>query len=330
MAAAPRRSDMEKQLFTLQWHITHRCNLRCAHCYQNDYSAFPDKDELFAVIDDFEKLMEHTGFCGRMNITGGEPMTHPAVFLLLEELNRRSIPFAVLTNGTLIGKREARKLKELGAEYVQVSLDGMKKAHDKIRGEGSFDAAVQGLCRLLREDIDATVSFTAQSGNIKELPKLARFCKDLGVKKLWYDRVVIPAPEDAEKLSLTKEQAQMLMKTGVRLAKNHPVWNQRALQFRYSGDRFVYSCEAGKHLLALLADGTVMPCRRLPVTVGKLPENSLTEIWETSPLLKELREDQIPDDCSGCENAPLCRGGAKCVAFAKTGEWRNRDPDCFL
>ncbi|MBQ7638142.1 MAG: hypothetical protein IJS90_04500, partial [Clostridia bacterium] len=64
--------------------------------------------------------------------------------------------------------------------------------------------------------------------------------------------------------------------------------------------------------------------------IGKLPENSLTELWETSPLLKELREDQIPDDCSGCENAPRCGGGAKCIAFARTGDWRNRDPDCII
>ena len=26
-------------LFVLQWHITHRCNLHCVHCYQGDYAA---------------------------------------------------------------------------------------------------------------------------------------------------------------------------------------------------------------------------------------------------------------------------------------------------
>ena len=36
--------------FTLQWHITHRCNLRCTHCYQDDYTAFESADALFDEI----------------------------------------------------------------------------------------------------------------------------------------------------------------------------------------------------------------------------------------------------------------------------------------
>ena len=37
--------------FTLQWHITHRCNLRCKHCYQDDYSAFQDMKDIENVLD---------------------------------------------------------------------------------------------------------------------------------------------------------------------------------------------------------------------------------------------------------------------------------------
>ena len=37
--------------FTLQWHITHRCNLRCRHCYQDDYSAFESRDALSDILN---------------------------------------------------------------------------------------------------------------------------------------------------------------------------------------------------------------------------------------------------------------------------------------
>ena len=316
--------------FTLQWHITHRCNLHCTHCYQEDRSAFAERGAMDRVLDQFDALLELTGCRGHVNVTGGEPLTHPELFGLLRRIRERGHSFALLTNGTLIGREEARLLKSLGASYVQVSLDGMRKTHDAIRGAGAFDAAVDGLCRLLREDVDATVAFTAQSENRRQLPALAVFCRDLGVRKLWYDRVVIPADRDEKSLSLTAKQARRLMRTGARLQRSCPVTNQRALQFRRARPKQIYRCEAGRHLLALLADGTVMPCRRLPIPVGNVLETDLCTIWRTAPTLQALREETVPSDCEGCRYAESCRGGARCIAYAKTGRWDLRDPDCGM
>ena len=317
----------EQRPFTLQWHITHRCNLRCAHCYQTDYSAFASPDALFNAAEDYAALLETTGRRGFVNLTGGEPMTHPALFDLTAWLREHGIPFALLTNGTLISKREAKQLKAQGVTYVQVSLDGMRRTHDRIRGEGSFDMAVQGLSCLLQAGIDATVSFTAQSENRKDLPRLARFCRDLGVRKLWFDRVVIPAAEDTEGLSLSPKEAAKLMKTASHLARRCPVSCQRALQFLYAGGA-PYQCRPGQDHLTLLADGTVLACRRLPLPLGKLPETSLVDIWQTSPLLNELKTHPAQEGCRGCPHENTCRGGAKCIAYAKTGDWRVTDPDC--
>ena len=96
--------------FTLQWHITHRCNLRCSHCYQDDYSAFSSRKSLETVLNQYSLLLEEYGFKGYLNITGGEPLAHPDLFWLLEEAGNRGITTAVLTNGTLIGRREAAEL----------------------------------------------------------------------------------------------------------------------------------------------------------------------------------------------------------------------------
>lgn len=65
----------------LQWHITERCNLRCAHCYQNDYSGeeLQFKD-LLEVVQQFKDIMSfwrgkavgHRAR-GHLTVTGGEP-----------------------------------------------------------------------------------------------------------------------------------------------------------------------------------------------------------------------------------------------------------------
>ena len=161
-------------VFTLQWHITHRCNLRCKHCYQDDYTAFESADALFDVLGQYETLLRENRFKGFLNITGGEPLTHPELFRLLEEAKKRGVTTAVLTNGTLIGRVEAMRLKACGVDYVQVSLDGTEKTHDAIRGKGSFARAVSGIHALLAQNIFTDVSFTAQRENKDELPALFR------------------------------------------------------------------------------------------------------------------------------------------------------------
>ena len=130
-------------VFTLQWHITHRCNLRCKHCYQDDYSSFETRADMERVLDQFTELLRTYNRKGQLNITGGEPLTHPDLFWLLKQAKERNISTGVLTNGTLISPREARLFRACRVSYVQVSLDGCEKTHDEIRGSGSFDKAVR-------------------------------------------------------------------------------------------------------------------------------------------------------------------------------------------
>ncbi len=316
--------------FTLQWHITHRCNLRCKHCYQDDFSAFESRDALGDILNQYEALLKEYSYKGHINFTGGEPLTHPDLFWLIEEARKRDITTAVLTNGTLIGRSEAKKLKNLGVDYVQISLDGTKVAHDNIRGSGSFDRAVGGLRELIAQGIYTDVSFTAQRGNLNELKKLARFCNELGVDKLWFDRVVIPANEDKNNLSLSKGDYDKLCRRSARLNKKQMISCARALQFIPCKNKDIYSCTAGDRLLAILADGSVMPCRRLPIIVGNVKKNDLLSIYRDSQELIKMRNTTIPEQCEQCGFSDRCRGGARCITYAKTGRYDLADPDCVL
>ncbi len=322
--------NKSKREFILQWHITHRCNLRCRHCYQTDYTAFTEREDMENVLDQFEELLRVCGARGHINITGGEPMLHPELFWLLNQAKRRSVSTAVLTNGTLIGLHEARMLKASGVRYVQVSLDGTRKTHDAIRGKGSFDQASEGIIALRSQGIFTSVSFTAQKNNLRELKKLAEVCNQLGADMLWFDRVIIPVEKDCEELVPSAAEYKRLCKTAARLCQNGIVTCGRALQFIPCREKHIYKCTAGDSLLALLADGTVMPCRRLPLVVGNIKSESLLTIYRESPALQELRALEIPDGCKACRYKDMCRGGSKCAAYAKTGRYDTADPDCGI
>ena len=316
--------------FTLQWHITHRCNLRCTHCYQDDYSAFEDRSSLEKILDQYEALLKAYRWKGHINFTGGEPLLHPDLSWLLEEARKRGITTAVLTNGTLIGLREAKRLRACGVDYVQVSLDGTEQVHDAIRGKGSFQRAVKGIFALRSQGIFTSVSFTAQRENLKELPKLARYCDEIGANKLWYDRVIIPADEDENRLSLTTDDFIKLSRKAARLNRRYRVTCQRALQFIPCKNKQIYRCTAGESLLTILADGSVMACRRLPITVGSVHDSDLLTIYKTSPELIAIRGAGLPEGCKGCDYAELCGGGARCVTYARTGRYDLSDPDCLF
>ena len=316
--------------FTLQWHITHRCNLRCKHCYQEDYSAFEGFDNALNILNQYCELLKAYGCIGRLNITGGEPLTHPHLFDLLRAARSHGIRTGVLTNGTLIGSWEARKLKACGVDYVQISLDGMEKVHDAIRGKGSFEKAVNGIYALRSQGIFTSVSFTAQNSNFRELKKLASFCNDIGADKLWFDRVIIPAAEDSGNLTLSSDTFSKLCRTAAHLNKRGRVFCGRALQFIPCKNKLIYHCSAGENLLVVLANGDVMPCRRLPIIIGNIKDNHLLTLHRDSPVMNKLRSVGIPEGCMKCTYASMCRGGSKCAAYARTGRFDIPDPDCCL
>ena len=319
-------------LFFLQWHITHACNLRCAHCYQAEYRSHMPREELLQALDQFDEMLAGQDVQAQINLTGGEPLLHPDFFPLAEEIRRRGHRLGVLTNGTLIDRDTAARLASLSPVFVQVSLDGTEPVHDSIRGEGSFGRALSGIDALKRNRVKVLVSFTAQRTNTGELPALARVCRKHRVDKLWWDRVVSDDPA----LNVTTEQFRALVEETNILRRKYRrpgggsfVSNGRALQFGDIHRDEVYRCTAGQRLLILLADGSVMPCRRLPFVIGNIRDASMKEIIQGSELMAELRRPRIPEGCECCPKLSHCGGGAKCVTFAQTGELYCRDVNCF-
>lgn len=323
-------------MFILQWHITHACNLRCVHCYQKDYRSHMPASELFAALDRFDEFLREKNLPGQINLTGGEPLAHPSFFTLAQAIKDRGYRLGVLTNGTLIDDECAGRLAALKPVFVQVSLDGTEKIHDAVRGEGSFRQALSGIDALKKHGVKVLVSFTAQKGNYRDFGPLARVCRRHRVDKLWWDRVVTDTPEDTACLALTTEQFRYLVHLSGRLRRfcrlpggKRFVSTSRALQALDCPKEPQYECSAGKNLLIFLADGGIMPCRRLPFVIGNVKDGKLSETIAKSETMKILAVNRVPHECARCEHVRYCRGGSKCVTYAQTGELLRRDVNCF-
>lgn len=323
--------------FVLQWHLTDRCNLRCVHCYRES-----DREEMawrdwMAVLDQATDFARQRRGRVQFHLTGGEPFLCERLFDLIDAIRTRGHRFAIMSNGSLIDAAAAARLKRLHPLFVQVSIDGTEKTHDSIRGPGSFHLAVQGLKELVRQGIATSISFTAHRQNYLEFTQVARLGRRLRVKQVWADRL-IPAGQakalNSQMLSVeqTREFFE-IMETARRACRRLWVGRScvsahRALQFLAVGGR-PYRCTAGDTLLALMPNGDLLPCRRLPILVGNILQTSLSQLYD-HPTLGGLRESHYePEGCHGCTYVRACRGGLRCLTYALHDDPRRTDPGCW-
>ena len=324
----------KKKKHVLQWHILHRCNLHCTHCYQDENAAELKFSELEMLFKQYMDFCEEYRFRGHINITGGEPLLSDDLFPLMTLCESRGVTFGLLTNGTLLDEKTAGHLAEYkNLSFVQVSIDGTRETHDSIRGSGNFDRAMTGLRNLRKDGIQTMASFTCHKRNYRELGDVIKLMRKNRVDRFWTDRL-IPFGSNTEDILSNeefKEMLRVLTKEHFRKTPFHrtDVHLNRAMQFLEGGDCY-YRCAAGMTLLTLLADGTLLPCRRLPVPVGNCLENDMTTLYRESELIAELNRDEIPEDCFKCPKAHLFRGGASCLTYAVTGHMHGKDINCYL
>ena len=326
--------------FVLQWHLSENCNLKCLHCYQENHKLVQlSYENLVIIYNQFKELLTKLKIKGHINITGGEPLCNPYFFRILDLIKKDEeiISFSILSNGTLINEDIAKKIKSYNPYYVQVSLEGGKKINDYIRGTGTYEKIGKGIDNLKKYDIFTSISFTATSINYKEFPKVVKYAVKHKVDNVWSDRYIPLGDNEDKSLTLNVEQTQEYLnimnnereKLRNKRKNTTSISMYRALQFQKTND-FAYGCTAGDTLLTVMENGDLVPCRRMPIVVGNLLKDNMYELYKNSKVLKELRLNKIPDDCSECEHSEMCHGGLKCLTYALYKELNHKDIGCKL
>ena len=91
----------------------------------------------------------------RLAFSGGEPLMRKDFFEIAEYAHEKGLYLSLATNGTLITRDIAKKLKESGIEYVEISIDGKDAStHDGFRGvQGMFERSVEGIKNCVAEEL---------------------------------------------------------------------------------------------------------------------------------------------------------------------------------
>ncbi len=337
--------------FYFQWHITEKCNLKCKHCYHDGYTSANELslDELYFVADKINETLKKWNKKGTLSITGGEPfIVKDKVFPLLRHLNslENVCYFDILTNGRLINQGVLDRLKEFEKlRRVQLSIEAAKPAlNDQIRGNGSFDRALSAIRLLKKNGFQAAVMMTISNLNKNEVKPLINLLREEGVDTFAAERFVPQGVgADLRREFLSSEELRNVFQKIYSIAMKEDLsacdaqaGKPRILLYRplfalFNGNDPTVGamCSAGTNALTIMHDGTLYPCRRLPIPIGNALTDSFYKVWYTSEVLWNIRNTKnIRGKCAGCDFIPLCRG-CRALAYAITGDYLAEDPQCW-
>lgn len=270
--------------------LTRACNLKCIHCLNN--SGIKQKDEL--TKDELLKLIKKLSSLGVQEIrfTGGEPLLFNGIYDLIKFATEEGICTSLGTNGTLITKEVAKKLKESGLKKVVVSIDGNKKTHDKIRGRKNYQKAMHGLKYLQKNGINVRVNSVIMKSNMDDVIKLA---KKMSRKKITiFIRRFISSGrgKELENNMLNKKdydyvrnklQKELAKKTYV---NGHYLRNDEGVNPRIKLPFVIRGCKAGQRAITILPNGDINLCGFLAAQdfpkVGNIKEiDDFLNFWIT-------------------------------------------------
>lgn len=338
--------------FFIQLHLTERCNLKCKHCYQiEDRPTEMSLAEIMSLIDEVSDLINdwrsayRIALSSSFTVTGGEPFLRKDLFEVLEALRSSRFDTYILSNGTLITREIAARLAAIGVKGVQISIEGTEAVHDSIRGAGSYASSLRGIRNIVESGIELTLNTTLSEVNADCFMDVIDLASSTGAQRVGFSRLV-PSGTGSKMLGrmLTNEAVEQIYHKvfslnvpGLKIVTGDPV----ASQFRDPAGADAVDpvpsggCAAGVSGLTILPDGTITPCRRMPVPIGNVKTDSLREIWASSETLRVLRDKSVyQGKCGRCSKWSACRG-CRAIAYAYSqsqgeGSCLAEDPQCFL
>ncbi len=302
--------------------VSYRCNNACRFCYAGCGGTaeacrrHPEQttEVLKTIIDIFADQAKVPFF----SFTGGEPCCRDDLEELIAYAASRKLVTNLVTNGTLIDKRRAKRFRRAGLGSAQVSVEASDaKLHDYLVGrDGAFKQTLAGIAALRSEGIPVQTNTTLTRVNLAVGPLMPAFLSSLGVTRFAMN-MFIPTEQspETEELFIPYSEIGAVVDRVVQAAKA-----ARMVFYWYSPTPFCLynpiarglgnkSCAAADGLLSVAPDGKVLPCSSWEESLGDLTAEPFKAVW-FSPVAERIRrKEKAPDDCrDSCGAFVACQG----------------------
>ena len=343
------------------WNLIRRCNLTCKHCYSIsgdvDFPGELSTEEVFHVMNDLKMFRVPV-----LILSGGEPLMRRDIFEISERAKTMRFYVGLSSNGTLVDATIADRIRDIGYDYVGISLDGIGATHDRFRGRaGAYEEALKGL-RLLRDrGIKVGVRFTMTEDNAAELPRVLDLVEQEGFPKFYLSHLVYAGRGNKNRgtdaaWQTTREAMDMVIARAWRWAQagsdmeivtgNNDAdaiyllqWAERTVPqavaslreklMRWGGN------SSGVNVANIDNLGNVHPDTMWwHYNLGNVRKRPFSDIWSdvSDPVMAGLkrRPRQIGGRCGACAHFTICNGNTRVRALRMTGNPWAEDPGCYL
>ena len=322
----------------VSWMTTNECNLKCEHCYQD--ADVKQARELNTA--EGKKLIDEIARAGFrvMIFSGGEPLMRPDIYELVEHAVSRGLHPVFGTNGTLITREVAQRLKDAGARALGISVDSLDaEKHDRFRGlENAHRLTLEGIENCKAVGLPFQIHTTVVDWNRSEICAITDFAQEVGAKahyifflipvgrgKLIQETQALQVRENEELL-----EAIMLKQKEVDIDVKPtcaPQFERVAEQLGVP-TRFTRGCLAGLTYCVVGSEGIVRPCAYMTEEAGDVRQQPFDEIWETSPVFQRLRTQEYSGSCGSCDYKQKCGGCRARAAYYHEGDILAQDDYC--
>ena len=290
---------------SVQLDLTYRCNEQCIHCYLDH----EDHGEMTAA--EIKSLLDQMAEAGVFFLTfsGGEILLRKDFFEILEYARALRFCVKLKTNAVLIGERQARRIRELGVDSIQISVYSHRpEVHDVItKVPGSLNRSVQAVRFLKAQGLRVIIANVLMVQNLQDYPGVKALADELGVPCILDPTITPKMDGDRSILNLNVDQTAL-----------HRVFRDRDMvnvdQFCAppkavdEDDLDMLPCSAGHTACYVSPYGDVYPCVQFPLPSGNVRRTSFSDIWRHSDQLNEVRSITTRDlpNCSQCTHVAGC------------------------
>jgi radical SAM protein with 4Fe4S-binding SPASM domain len=328
--------QMEFKPHLISWNLTKKCNLRCPHCYMEAGRAAENElttRECLGLLDEMKGLGTEM-----VILTGGEPLLRKDIYDIAQTASSYGFWVVMGTNGVLITDAVAQKMVECGVKGVGISIDSLDpEKHNSFRGgPNAWEYSVRALDICRAHGLEVLVQTTVMAMNYDEIPKLLEFTREKGAWSFnLYFLVQTGRGQQMNDLSAAKSEAMLSHLVDMQdeyrpmlvRSKCAPHFKRIAYE-KGLGGLESGGCMAGTQYCRITPEGNVTPCPYMTVVAGNVREQTFRQIWQTSPVLQQLRDvKQLKGRCGSCEFNELC-GGCRCRAYAAFDDYLQEDPAC--
>lgn len=172
--------------FFIDLEITTACQLNCSYCARTFMKVSP-KHMTFQM---FRRILNASPNVIAVNLVGlGEPLLHPELERILQDLNKRKIRTSLVTNGMGLDRKKAEVLLKNGLSSLTFSLDSTDHSIFKKYREGADLSVIldniRGFMALRKKIVNSemTVSIFAvlQEDTLAGLGALAEFAASVNI-----------------------------------------------------------------------------------------------------------------------------------------------------